>query len=58
MPTYNEDMMHCLQTECKKRNKCYRYWLGKRANGLVSMYRPTNFNNVVNCQFFLNINDW
>lgn len=52
MPTYNSDMMHCAQSKCKRAKRCYRYWLGQHANGLVSMYRPLRFDN---CKYFLDI---
>lgn len=26
---YTHDMMHCSQEECKKKDTCYRYWLGQ-----------------------------
>lgn len=29
MPQYQNDMLHCSQEQCKLRDKCYRYWLGK-----------------------------
>lgn len=55
MPTYNSDMMHCCQEQCKKANQCYRYWLGQHATGLVSMYRPTTVN--PDCEFFIEMKD-
>lgn len=29
MTNYQHDMMHCSQRECKRRDTCYRYWLGE-----------------------------
>lgn len=29
MPHYQQNMMHCSQEQCKKKDQCYRYWLGK-----------------------------
>lgn len=29
MPQYCHDYMHCSQDSCKKKDQCYRYWLGK-----------------------------
>lgn len=55
MTIYNGDMMHCAQSKCKKSKKCYRYWLGQHAKGLVSMYRPLEFDN---CKYFLDIKDF
>lgn len=44
MPAYNHDMFHCAQYTCDKKNKCYRYWLGKhiKQSGWVTadFYRP------------------
>ena len=34
-------MLHCNQEDCKKKDKCYRYWLGQHATGIVSMYYPS-----------------
>ena len=58
MPTYNSDMMHCRQEDCKKKKQCYRYWLGQRAVDMVSMYSPTAFDSAAKCELFLNIKDW
>lgn len=41
MPQYIGDMLHCNQEGCKKKDKCYRYWLGQHATGIVSMYHPS-----------------
>lgn len=54
-PHYQHDMMHCAQSKCKKSKKCYRYWLGQHAKGLVSMYRPLIYDE---CKYFLNIKDY
>lgn len=37
MTQYNKDMMHCNENQCKKKDQCYRYWLGQHATGIVSM---------------------
>ena len=29
MPQYFHDYMHCAQDQCKKKDQCYRYWLGQ-----------------------------
>ena len=54
-PHYQHDMMHCSQEQCPKKDKCYRYWLGQHASGLVSMYRPTTVN--PDCKFFIEMKD-
>ena len=37
-------MMHCSQKECKKKDTCYRYWLGEHLKGsgwqCASFYYP------------------
>ena len=44
MTQYNRDMLHCNQSQCNKKDQCYRYWLGKnmKANGYqyASFYHP------------------
>lgn len=44
MPTYQHDMMHCTQDQCKLKDQCYRYWLGKEIKNTdfqyASFYRP------------------
>ena len=57
MPTYNHDMFHCAQYTCAKKDKCYRYWLGKHLIkspwNTASFYRPkTPITN--GCEYFLN----
>ena len=57
MPYYIEDMMHCQQRKCNKREECYRYWLGQHAKGLVTMYMPKE--EVTNgCDYYLDIKDY
>ena len=37
-------MLHCAQHKCKKKDKCYRYWLGKEIKNsgfqYASFYYP------------------
>ena len=44
MPIYNHDMMHCHQEQCKKKDQCYRYWLGQEIKNTdfqyASCYHP------------------
>ena len=44
MPIYQHDMMHCHQEQCKKKDQCYRYWLGKEIKNsgwtTASFYHP------------------
>lgn len=57
MPHYNSDYMHCRASSCKKKDQCWRYWLGQqKVEGLVTMYLPKE--PVTQCNFFLNINDY
>ena len=56
MTTYNSDMMHCSQEQCPKKDKCYRYWLGQHATGLVSMFRPEVTPD--ECKYFINIKNY
>lgn len=38
MPHYNHDMMHCVQDKCKKKDLCYRYWLGQEIKNTDFQY--------------------
>lgn len=44
MPKYCRDMMHCHQEQCKKKDQCYRYWLGQEIKNTdyqyASFYHP------------------
>ena len=44
MPHYQHDMMHCSQDKCKKKDQCYRYWLGQEIKNpdhqYASFYHP------------------
>ena len=57
MPSYQHDMMHCSQEECKLKNTCYRYWLGKELKNhdyqYASFYMPQNKEDIENCVFFI-----
>ena len=57
MPLYTNDMMHCTQHQCKKRNQCYRYWLGKHARGIVTVFHPQE-PVTDGCEHFNDIKDW
>lgn len=55
MPQYIGDMLHCNQEDCKKKDKCYRYWLGlecKKYGNVVSMYCPSK-PVTDGCEFFI-----
>lgn len=45
MPTYCNDYMHCSQKQCKKKDTCYRYWLGENIKysgfRIASYYYPS-----------------
>ena len=57
MVHYNGDMMHCNEHQCKKKDQCYRYWLGQHATGLVSMYKPKE-PVTDGCNFYINVKYW
>lgn len=63
MLTYNHDMIHCAQHACAKKNKCYRYWLGKEIkntnHSLASYYNPSPEKILGDkCEMFLDINKY
>ena len=57
MPSYQHDMMHCSQDECKLKDTCYRYWLGqelkKQDYQYASFYMPENKEKIENCVYFI-----
>lgn len=57
MPHYNSDYMHCSQESCKKKNKCWRYWLWQHGSGIVSLYYPQQ-PVTEGCELFLDISDY
>lgn len=56
MPTYQNDITHCSQERCTKKDECYRYWLGENIKNtgftLASYFRP-KAPVVVGCEYFL-----
>ena len=61
MPQYNHDMMHCSQEQCKKKDQCYRYWLGKNFKEHDFQYasffypeKPVN----EGCEYFIKTEYW
>ena len=38
MTQYNRDMQHCNQSQCKKKDQCYRYWLGQEFKNMDNQY--------------------
>lgn len=38
MPQYFHDYMHCSQEQCKKKDQCYRYWLGQEIKNTDYQY--------------------
>lgn len=60
MPTYNNDYMHCSQKECKKKDTCYRYWLGQHIYGsgfrYASYFYPTQ-PVIDGCEHYINLED-
>lgn len=57
MPHYNSDYMHCSQNQCKKKDKCWRYWLGQHCKGIASFYYPSE-PKTEGCEHFLNVKDY
>lgn len=61
MPHYNRDMMHCSQEQCKKKDQCYRYWLGQnfKSSGYqyASFYLPEK-DVTEGCEYYINVNYW
>lgn len=54
---YTSDVMHCRQDDCKKKNKCYRYWLGQqRREGIVTMFNPKE--TPEDCKYFSDVNKY
>ena len=53
---YQHDMMHCAQEQCKKKDQCYRFWLGQNekysAEPYASFYHPEKPVNE-GCEFFI-----
>ena len=63
MPIYQNDMVHCSQERCTKKDKCYRYWLGKEIKNtqhrLASYYYPSPKKILGDkCDMFLDIKDY
>ena len=52
MPQYFHDYMHCSQDQCKKKDQCYRYWLGQNARGTATFYHPEK-PVTDGCEFFI-----
>ena len=59
MPMYQHDCTHCANNECKKKDQCYRYWLGKNLikHGWTTAYFY-NGEGGENCKYFTNINNY
>ena len=61
MPYYNHDMLHCSQKQCKKKDKCYRYWLGEnlKKSGFryASFYYPQE-PVTEGCEYFVDIKNY
>lgn len=52
---YNGDVMHCNNSLCKLKETCYRYWLSRHADGIVSVYRPKDNLERDTCEFYVDI---
>jgi len=57
MPHYNSDYMHCSQQQCKKKDECWRYWLGQHCKGIASFYYPSK-PVIDGCKYYLDIKDY
>lgn len=57
MPQYQNDMMHCAQDQCKKKDQCYRYWLGQEIKNTdfqyASFYNPEK-SVTDGCKYYIN----
>lgn len=51
------DMMHCRQDKCKKKDNCFRYWLGQHCKGIALFYYPSE-PKTEGCEHFLNVKDY
>lgn len=63
MATYFHDFAHCSQERCTKKDKCYRYWLGKEIRNtqhrLASYYCPSPKKILGDkCDMFLDIKNY
>lgn len=60
MARYNHDMMHCSQHSCKKKDQCYRYWLGqeikKQSWQIASFFMPATPVKD-GCEYFINLHE-
>ena len=49
--------MHCSQKQYKKKDTCYRYWLGQDMKNhgyqYASFYMPQNKEDIKNCVYFI-----
>ena len=54
---YMSDVMQCRQSDCKKKDKCYRYWLGQqKREGIVPMFCPKE--TPEDCKYFSDVNKY
>ena len=57
MPSYQHDMMHCSQEDCKLKDTCYRYWLGQEMKNhdyqYASFYMPQDKEDIENCVYYI-----
>lgn len=62
MAHYCGDMVHCSQTRCTKKEKCYRYWLGQEIKHpqprLATFYYPSPKKLGDKCDMFLDIKNY
>ena len=54
-------MLHCSQDQCKKKDQCYRYWLGQNFKGhgfqYASFYYPKE-PVTEGCEYFIKTKYW
>ena len=63
MAHYIHDMTHCNQSQCKLKDRCYRYWLGQEIKNtdyqLAWFYAPSYEDFITKeCGMFLDIKDY
>ena len=58
---YQHDMLHCSQDSCKKKDQCYRYWLGQEIKNTDYQYASFFYPEkpvIDGCTYFVNKDYW
>lgn len=66
MPHYHHDLLHCFQEQCKLKDQCYRFWLGKEIRNTDFQYAyfyspnlmPPKEEELDNCEYFIDLKDY